>query len=63
MTRVIIRETFNTSIGKVIIVNKNNQYSVGKTVIDENGNKYEVIGIQFPTVPTTDETVGLIVKD
>ncbi len=61
MKKVIIKEIFNTSMGKIITTECGN-FSVGDRIIGDDGNEYTVKNIQLSTKPTDLDVVSLIVE-
>lgn len=60
MTKVIIQEKFNTSMGLVFRV-KNDQVFKVDQIVEVEKEKYKISRIMFPTNPNDVEFVNLIV--
>lgn len=57
-----IIETFDTTLGKILLVKGSKEFRVGEKIQIPLG-VFTIKGIQMPTRPTDDDTVGLIVSD
>lgn len=61
MTKVIIQEKFNTTMGLIVQVKNNRIFKIGD-VFDTEEGKYKINKIMFSTNPDKDGFVNLLVS-
>ncbi len=60
MTKVNIVERFNTSNGLFVAVKSTEKLISVKDIITDGQNSYEVLTVQLPTTPNSDEDVYIM---
>ena len=61
MTKVVIQEKFNTTMGLIIQVENSRIFKLGD-VLDTEEGKYTINKIMFSTIPDKDGFVNLLVS-
>ena len=62
MTKVHIKDKFNTSFGLVFVVQDDKTFRVGDIIETDNGDHYSIKEFRFPSRPTDEDVVGLVVE-
>lgn len=62
MTKVHVKDRFDTSFGLVLVVQAEQNIRVGGVIQDDAGNSYSIKELQFPSRPTEEDLVGLVVE-
>ena len=61
MTKVNIKEKFNTSFGLILLVDNDRTFHIGDKINTDEG-QYKIEQIKFSTKPTEDNIVSLVVS-
>ncbi len=60
MKNITSAEMFDTTRGKIFVISENIDISIGEEILI-NGKKYAVKNIIFPTAPTNENKIAIVV--